>query len=67
MLLAMGLQLHFANQAKHRTGGPLLLKKGTATVVFRESGEKGGIIAAMVILYPWEAEVFRPDAGYRWR
>ena len=39
---ALGLQLHFARQARRRTLGPTSLKKATATVAFRELGNKCG-------------------------
>ena len=37
---ALGLQLQFARQARHRTYRPFPFKKGTATVAFRELGNK---------------------------
>src|SRR5882757_3622083 len=47
---ALGLQLHFARQARRRTRGPTSLKKGTATVAFRELGNKCGTVAGKAIL-----------------
>jgi hypothetical protein len=47
---ALGLQLHFANQARHRTCSPVLLRKGTAVGAFREFGNECGFVAVSLIL-----------------
>ena len=47
---ALALQLHFANQARHRTCGPFSFKKGTAAVAFREFGNECGVVSVNLIL-----------------
>ena len=47
---AAGLQRHFARHARYLTGGPFSVKKGTATVAFREFGSERRIVAVDLIL-----------------
>jgi hypothetical protein len=49
-LSRLGLQLHFAIQARHRTCGPFPFKKGTAAIAFRECGSECGLVAMNLIL-----------------
>ena len=63
--LTSSLQLHFARQARHRTRGPPSLKKGTATVAFRELRSECRIVASEPdSLIARRIVVFRPNAGY---
>ena len=63
---ALGLQLHFANQARHRTCGPFPSKKKLPLSCFRRireqmgdsRGERDSLIAQ-------RTSTFRPNAGYR--